>query len=257
MNAAGGERAAAAGLGGAGQAPPSVLLADDHGMIREGLRMILETHGVTVVGEAGDGAAAIRNAGALRPDVVLMDLRMPGVAGVEATRRIVADGSAEVLVLTSFDEDELVLAAIRAGAAGFLLKTTEAAPLVDAVRRVAAGEGVLDPRVTRRALAALAQAPQSTAPASLPGLEQLTARERQVLDAMRAGRSNAGIAARLGISVPTVKTHVSSILVKLGAENRAHAAALARDAQLDAGVGATDDPRPERRVSGGGSVRER
>lgn len=256
MKAGGAERTAAVEPSRAGEAPPRVLLADDHGMIREGLRMILETHGVVVVGEAGDGAAAICNAAALRPDVVVMDLRMPGIDGVEATRRIVAEGSAEVLVLTSFDEDELVFAAIRAGAAGFLLKTTEAAPLVEAVRRVAAGEGVLDPRVTRRALAAFAAVSPATEPAPLPGLEQLTARERQVLDAMRAGRSNAGIAARLGISVPTVKTHVSSILVKLGAENRAHAAALARDAQLDAGLEADDGPRPERPASGGGSLRD-
>lgn len=220
-------------MNGTDGAAPRVVLADDHGMIREGLRMILESHGIRVVGEAGDGAAAVRNAAALRPDVVLMDLRMPGVDGVTATQRIVAEGSSEVLVLTSFDEDELVFDAIRAGAAGFLLKTTEAAPLVEAVRRVAAGEGVLDPRVTRRALAALAEAPASPEPVPLPGLDQLTAREREVLAAMRAGRSNARIAVQLGISVPTVKTHVSSILVKLGAESRAHAAALARDAPLD------------------------
>ncbi len=256
MKAGDDERTAAVSSGRAGETPPRVLLADDHGMIREGLRMILETHGVVVVGEAGDGAAAIRNAAALHPDVVLMDLRMPGIDGVEATRRIVAEESAEVLVLTSFDEDELVLAAIRAGAAGFLLKTTEATPLVEAVRRVAAGEGVLDPRVTRRALAAFASASQVNVSAPLPGLEQLTARERQVLDAMRSGRSNARIAARLGISVPTVKTHVSSILVKLGAENRAHAAALARDARLDSGLRADAGPRPERTTSGGGSLRD-
>lgn len=213
---------------------PRVLLADDHGMIRDGLRMILEAHGVEVVGEAADGAAAIRNAAALRPDVVLMDLRMPGMDGVAATREIVAAGTAEVLALTSFDEDELVFAAIRSGAAGFLLKTTAAGPLVDAVRRIAAGEGVLDPRVTRRALSALADAPRPwAAGASLPGIEQLTAREREVLTALREGLSNAGIAEALGISIPTVKTHVSSILVKLGAESRAHAAALARDAPLD------------------------
>ncbi len=213
---------------------PRVLIADDHGMIREGLRIILEGQGIEVVGEAVDGASAVRNAGALRPDVVLMDLRMPGVDGVAATREIVAAGTAEVLVLTSFDEDELVFAAIGAGAAGFLMKTTEAAPLVEAVRRVASGEGVLDPRVTRRALAALAAADGAHADLpSPPGLELLTAREREVLAALREGRSNAAIGERLGISVPTVKTHVSSILVKLGAESRAHAAALARDAALD------------------------
>ncbi len=214
---------------------PRVLVADDHGMIREGLRMILESHGAVVVGEAADGAVAVRNAAALRPDVVLMDLRMPGTDGVRATREIVEAGSAQVLVLTSFDEDELVFGAIRAGAAGFLLKTTEAALLVDAVRRVAAGEGVLDPRVTRRALAAVASAPDDSAPRAqkrLHGLDQLTARERQILAAVRDGRSNAQVAAELHISVPTVKTHVSSILAKLGAESRTHAAALARGVSL-------------------------
>lgn len=229
----GGSRRAAEGGGEvSGGAAPRVLLADDHGMIREGLRMILEAHGVDVVGEASDGATAIRNAKALRPDVVLMDLRMPGVDGVAATREIVSEGTAEVLVLTSFDEDELVFSAIRAGAAGFLLKTTEAGPLVDAVRRVAAGEGVLDSKVTRRALAALAEASVGAGEedplAELPGLATLTAREAKVLAALSEGESNKRIAARLGISVPTVKTHVSSILVKLGAESRTHAAALFR-----------------------------
>ncbi|MBK0419705.1 response regulator transcription factor [Leucobacter sp. CSA1] len=227
------------------EAPPRVILADDHGMIREGLRMILESHGVEVVGEAADGAAAVGNAAALRPDVVLMDLRMPGLDGVAATREIVAAGHADVLVLTSFDEDELVLGAIRAGAAGFLLKTTEAGPLVEAVRRVARGEGVLDPRVTRRALAAVAAQPGGGAGPEgdaetregagsgrgFAGFSELTAREREVLDALCEGRSNARIAARLGISIPTVKTHVSSILVKLGAESRTHAVALARSAR--------------------------
>ncbi|WP_291278060.1 response regulator transcription factor [Galactobacter sp.] len=205
---------------------PRVLIADDHGMIREGLRMILTSHGIEVVGEAADGQSAIRNAAALRPDVVLMDLRMPGVDGVQATREIVREGSGDVLVLTSFDEDELVLTALRAGAAGFLLKTTEAAPLVDAVTRIAAGEGVLDPRVTRRALAALNE--EASGPAAEPnGFETLTTREREVLVALGEGLSNARIADRLGISIATVKTHVSSILVKLEAESRTHAAALA------------------------------
>jgi len=204
-----------------------VLLADDHAAIREGLRIMLETHGLEVVGEAADGAVAIRNAAALHPDVVLMDLRMPGVDGIAATREIVASGSAEVLVLTSFDEDELVDGALRAGAAGFLLKTTDAATLVDAVRRVAAGEGVLDPGVTRRALALIAKDdPPAPGPAT-HGLDQLTEREREVLEGMRAGRSNGELAADLGISVATVKTHVSSVLAKLGARSRSHAVALA------------------------------
>lgn len=221
--------------------PPRVLIADDHGMIREGLRMILEAHGVEVVGEAADGESAIRNALALRPDLVLMDLRMPGLDGIGATRELVRQRVCEVLVLTSFDEDDLVFEAIRAGASGFLLKTTAAAPLVDAVRRVAAGEGVLDPRVTKRALAAVAEASAVVSAAAgeaarraetLPGLAQLTAREREVLIALREGASNIEIGARLRISVPTVKTHVSNILMKLGAESRTHAVAMVRGAEL-------------------------
>ncbi len=208
---------------------PRVLIADDHAVIREGLRMILERQGIQVVGEAADGAAAVQNSRALRPDVVLMDLRMPGVDGIEATREIVAEGTADVLALTSFDEDELVFAAVRAGAAGFLLKTTEAEPLAAAVRSVAAGEGALDPRVTRRALAALAgAAPSPVAQPSPHGFAELTDREREVLAALADGQSNARIAAQLGIALPTVKTHVSSVLAKLGAESRTHAAALLR-----------------------------
>lgn len=206
---------------------PTVLLADDHGAIRAGLRIMLEAHGISVVGEAADGDVAVRNAAALRPDVVLMDLRMPGRDGVSATREIVDRGLGDVLVLTSFDEDELVFGAIRAGAVGFLLKTVDAPTLVQAVRSVAAGEGALDPRVTRRALAAAAQG--TDAPASV-GREQpeLTAREQEVLDGILQGWSNAQLATRLRISVPTVKTHVSNVLTKLGARSRSHAAALVR-----------------------------
>lgn len=230
---------------GDGPIPASVLLADDHGAIREGLRIMLESHGIDVLGEAADGDVAVRNAAALRPDVVLMDLRMPGRDGVSATREIVERHLADVLVLTSFDEDELVFAAIRAGAAGFLLKTADAATLVRAVRTVAAGDGVLDPRVTRRALAAIsAGAPSSMSPSTASSSAaaggavgdperraargDLTAREQDVLDGILQGLSNAELAERLHISVPTVKTHVSSVLAKLGARSRSHAAALAR-----------------------------
>ena len=206
-------------------AAPRVLLADDHGAIREALRLMLENQGLEVIGEAADGAVAVRNAAALRPDVVLMDLRMPGTDGVTATREIVAVGSAQVLVLTSFDEDELVEGALRAGAAGFLLKTTDAATLVEAVRRVAAGEGMLDPRVTRRALALIPRSPQVTREAG--ELDLLTEREREVLEGMRAGRSNRQISDELGISLATVKTHVSNVLAKLGARSRSHAVAIA------------------------------
>ncbi|MCK2025774.1 response regulator transcription factor [Microbacterium sp. SSW1-47] len=207
-----------------------MLLADDHGAIRAGLRIMLETHDIVVAGEAADGEVAVRNAAALRPDVVLMDLRMPGRDGVSATKEIVDRDLADVLVLTSFDEDELVLAAIRAGAVGFLLKTVDAPTLVQAVRGVAAGEGALDPRVTRRALAAVAESVVDGPPtaAVTPTLGELTAREQEVLDGILQGWSNAQLAARMRISVPTVKTHVSNVLAKLGARSRSHAAALVR-----------------------------
>lgn len=206
---------------------PTVLIADDHAAIRAGLRIMLEAQGIRVVGEAADGDVAVRNAAALRPDVVLMDLRMPGRDGISATGEIVTRGLGDVLVLTSFDEDELVFGAIRAGAVGFLLKTVDAPTLVQAVRAVAAGEGALDPRVTRRALAAAAQGAAAPVPARRE-LPDLTAREHEVLDGILEGWSNAQLAVRLRISVPTVKTHVSNVLTKLGARSRSHAAALVR-----------------------------
>ncbi|MGS0562000.1 response regulator [Microbacterium aurugineum] len=206
---------------------PTVMLADDHGAIRAGLRIMLEAQGITVVGEAADGDVAVRNAAALRPDVVLMDLRMPGRDGISATREIVERGFGDVLVLTSFDEDELVTGAIRAGAVGFLLKTVDAPTLVQAVRSVAAGEGALDPRVTRRALAAVARSADLPAPGRQAQYD-LTVREQEVLDGILQGWSNAQLAVRLRISVPTVKTHVSNVLTKLGARSRSHAAALVR-----------------------------
>ncbi|MDR2999054.1 MAG: response regulator transcription factor [Microbacterium sp.] len=215
-----------------GAPSPTVLIADDHGAIRAGLRIMLESHGVRVVGEAGDGEVAVRNARALRPDVVLMDLRMPGRDGVSATRQIVDESLADVLVLTSFDEDDLVRDAIGAGAVGFLLKTVDAATLVDAVQAVAAGDGVLDPRVTRRALVA-ARAGAAVQDAEDPPASGLTVREQEVLDGILNGWSNAQLAERLGISVPTVKTHVSNVLAKLGARSRSHAAALARARRRD------------------------
>lgn len=210
---------------------PTVLLADDHAAIRTGLRIMLETHDIVVVGEAADGDAAVRAASTLRPDVVLMDLRMPGRDGISATAEIVGRALGDVLVLTSFDEDELVLGAIRAGAAGFLLKTVDAPTLAQAVRAVAVGEGALDPRVTRRALAAVAQSapPQPPSPSGERAYRaELTAREQDILDGILQGWSNAQLAERHHISVPTVKTHVSNVLTKLGARSRSHAAALAR-----------------------------
>lgn len=212
----------------------TVLLADDHSAIRSGLRLLLQnSDDITVVGEAGDGATAINNARALRPDVVLMDIRMPGVDGVEATRAIRSEGLAEVLVLTTFGHDDVVFAALRAGAAGFLLKTAGAAQLIDAVRRVSAGEGVLAPEVTRGLLDAFAQS-QNLEPAAPPAwLTALTAREVDVLRGIAGGLSNAEIAHTLTISTATAKTHVSRVLAKLGCTSRMQAAILAREAGLD------------------------
>jgi DNA-binding NarL/FixJ family response regulator len=213
-----------------------VLLADDHAAIRAGLRMLLATAGdIEVVGEAADGATAVANARALRPDVVLMDVRMPGTDGVTATRQVVEEGLADVLVLTTFDLDEYVFGALRAGAAGFLLKSAEANDLVDAVRHVAAGDGVVAPEVTRRVLAELAGAPDrsaraATRDASLPA--DLTPRERDVLAALGQGLSNAEIAQRLVISEATTKTHVSRVLAKLGVASRVQAAIVAREAGI-------------------------
>ncbi|WP_435200534.1 response regulator [Janibacter sp. GS2] len=209
-----------------------VLLADDHAAIRSGLRLMLEQSAeITVVGEASDGAAAVTNATALRPDVVLMDLRMPGVDGIEATRRITQARDADVLVLTTFDLDEYVFGALRAGAAGFLLKTVDSATLVDAVLRVAAGEGVIAPEVTRRLLAEFTAVPAvcSTPPAMLA---ELTPREHEVLVGLGRGLSNGDLAGQLVISEATVKSHVSRVLAKLECTSRMQAAVLAREAGL-------------------------
>ncbi|HEX2130290.1 MAG TPA: response regulator transcription factor [Actinophytocola sp.] len=207
-----------------------VLVADDHAAIRAGLAMILDgAEGVEVVAEAEDGAAAVRKAAALRPDVVLMDVRMPGTDGLDATRQVIEAGSAQVIVLTTFDLDEYVYGAMRAGAAGFLLKSVDAARLVESVRLVAAGDGVLEPSVTRRLMSAFA----SNAPAApRPALDELTSREREVLSCLGEGLSNQQIARRLGVGEATVKTHVSRVLTKLDLRSRVQAAVLAKDAGL-------------------------
>jgi DNA-binding NarL/FixJ family response regulator len=209
-----------------------VLIADDQALVRSGFRLIVETRpDLEVVGEAEDGAEAVRLAADLGPDVVLMDVRMPGTDGIEATRRIVASGSeARILVLTTFDLDEYVYAAVRAGASGFLLKDVRAADLIDAIRLVAEGNALLGPTVTRRLLERFAAAdPGSGAGLALAGL---TEREREILGLMASGLSNAEIAQQLVVGETTVKTHVSSILRKLGVRDRVQAVIAAYDAGL-------------------------
>jgi len=206
----------------------TVLIVDDHAAIRAGLRMMIDgTDDLQVVGEASDGAVGVRQAGALSPDVVLMDIRMPGTDGITATGQIVAAGLAKVLVLTTFEIDEYVFGALRAGASGFLLKSASSAELTEAIRRVAAGDGVLAPEVMRTLIDAFAA---SAAPAEepVPDTAVLTAREREVLECLGDGLSNAQIAATLYISETTVKTHVSRVLSKLQLQSRVQAAILAQ-----------------------------
>jgi DNA-binding NarL/FixJ family response regulator len=208
-----------------------VVVADDQAAVRTGLVMILEAAAdVEVVAEVGDGLSAVRAATEHVPDLVLMDVRMPGVDGIEATRRLVGAGVCQVLVLTTFDIDEYVDAALAAGAAGFLLKSVTAPQLLDAVRAVARGDGVLAPEVTRRVLARLAAPPRRPDPP--PGLADLTPRETDVLAGLGRGLSNAGIAAELVISEATAKTHVSRVLAKLGVRSRVQAAIVAQGAGL-------------------------
>jgi DNA-binding NarL/FixJ family response regulator len=194
--------------------------------------MILEeTSDIDVVGEAEDGAAAVRLAGQLQPDVILMDVRMPGVDGIEATRQIVArDSAARVLILTTFDLDEYAFSALRAGASGFVLKDVPLDELARAIRSVASGDAVVSPRVTRRLLDVYAgQLPDLAGDAAGPGpaLGKLTAREQEVLREVAAGLSNTEIAEKLVVSEATVKTHVGSILAKLSLRNRVHAVIFA------------------------------
>lgn len=220
-----------------GTTPISVVLVDDEPLVRDGFRLILESQpDLRVVGEAADGEQAVAAVAEHRPHVVLMDVRMPGVDGITATRRILEAGSASrVIVLTTFDHDEYVHGALRAGASGFLLKRLTSADLLHAIRVVATGEALLAPSVTRRLLEQFAAAQGAGAgggpvePVDLAARYRLTDREIDIFHHVAAGRSNAEIAAALDVREATVKTHVSSVLVKTGCRDRVQAVILAYD----------------------------
>ncbi len=211
----------------------SVLVVDDQDLVRSGFRLILEAAGIEVLAEAGDGSEAVALARDLVPDVVLMDVRMPVMDGIEATRRIRAaaddDGPPRVLVLTTFDLDEYVFEALRAGASGFLLKDAPRQKLVEAVETVAAGQALLAPSVTRRLIAEFSRA--GTRPVAAPADERavaaLTARERQTLELIAKGLTNSEISAELFVGEATVKTHVGNVLMKLGMRDRVQAVIFA------------------------------
>jgi DNA-binding NarL/FixJ family response regulator len=211
-----------------------VLVADDQALVRGSFRLLVETApGLTAVGEAEDGAAAVELAGRVRPDVVLMDVRMPRMDGIEATRRICgepATAGVRVLILTTFDLDDYVYAALRAGASGFLLKDTPPADLLSAIHVVAAGEALLAPSVTRRLIAEFARRPERAA--TTTGLDGITDREREVLLLIARGLSNAEIAAHLHLGLATVKTHIGRLLSKLAARDRAQLVIAAYESGL-------------------------
>ncbi|MEV7012859.1 response regulator transcription factor [Streptosporangium sp. NPDC051022] len=213
--------------------PTRVLVADDQVLLRVGLRMLVETTSdLVVVGEAGTGEQAVELSGRLRPDVVLMDVRMPGLDGLEATRRIrAANGEARVVILTTFDLDEYVYAALRAGASGFLLKDIPPADLLAAIRVVASGEALLAPTVTRRLIAEFARRTDSEPPLARE-LSDVTGREREVLVLIARGLTNPEIAERLRVSLSTVKTHVRRLLGKLAVHDRAQLVIVAYETGL-------------------------
>jgi DNA-binding NarL/FixJ family response regulator len=215
-----------------------VLLVDDQPLLRRGFRLILEAEtDIAVVGEAGEGALAVELTRSMLPDVVLMDIRMPGMDGIEATRRIVREGAAthdpRVLILTTFDLDEYVIEAVRAGASGFLLKDSPPEDLLAAIRIVAAGDAIVAPSVTRRLLDKFAlRLPAVRESVPPPGLDSLTDREREVLRHLARGLSNAEIAAELVVSETTVKTHVGNLLAKLRLRDRVQAVVYAYETGL-------------------------
>ncbi|MEU9962275.1 response regulator transcription factor [Streptomyces sp. NPDC050982] len=210
-----------------------VVLADDQPLVRAALRMVIgEATGLEVVGEAGTGAEAVALAAAEHPDVVVMDIRMPGMDGIEATR-LIAEGSGgtQVIMLTTFDDDDYLYGALRAGAAGFLVKDMALDDILDAIRVVATGDGLLAPSVTRRLIREFAERPVSAAPAVRTALG-ITDREREVLTLIGNGLSNTEIAARLSISVATAKTYVTRLLAKLDARDRVRLVIIAYEAGL-------------------------
>ena len=215
----------------------SVVLADDQALMRMGFRMVLEAEeDIAVVGEASDGTSALAQAKALHPDVILMDVRMPGMNGIEATERIAREcPGTRVLILTTFDLDEYAFAGLRAGASGFLLKDTRPAELAEAIRTVASGEAVVSPRITQRMLEMFASSlPNSGTPAqaSDPRIDSLTPREEEILVLMSQGMSNAEIAEHLVVSATTVKTHVGNVLAKLDVRDRVQAVVVAYETGL-------------------------
>lgn len=210
----------------------SLIIADDHAMVRAGFVALLsEQPGFEIIGQAENGADCVRLAAELRPDVVLMDVSMPIMNGIEATRQVVRDSSSRVLILTTYDSDDYVYEALRAGASGFLLKDSPPAELINAITVIAAGDALLAPGITRRLIEQFAAAGGPSAP-NRDAMSRLTDREREVLTAVARGRSNAEIAATLVIAEQTVKTHVSRMLTKLGLRDRAQLVVAAYESGL-------------------------